>query len=122
MLKFIKDVYGGIFWKVALSGLKDCAFKDLKKNAGVSQENKSEAAATTGKPVEKEVSFGGSTMVTPKSTKKRQNPSFSAKVTASGSSLEDTLSPKTKRKVRTDCGISSSTFSRLEIEDIFVLY
>ena len=120
MLKFVKDVYGGIFWKVALSGLRDCAFKDNKKNIQATHENK-EAVATTGRPVEREVSFkGSSSIVTPKTVKKRffhqkfgkgmdgsdveggagSSSGVSPKVTATGLSLEDTLSPKTKRKVR----------------------
>ncbi|XP_048588212.1 protein unc-80 homolog isoform X2 [Nematostella vectensis] len=124
LLRYIKENYGGAFWKVAMSGLLECAFKGkpvetaevIQPTPAVTVTSKEPVVATC-KAVKKEMSIREK--MTPKATRRKffkgqktkheesdidlrsihSATSFSScKVTADGTAVKDTLSPRSKRK------------------------
>ena len=109
----MKESYGGVFWKVALSGLLDSAYKETKEKTDA---NKSSDQDTLTRSVHRKVSKFSKAERTPTSkTKRRFLQKFSRVATESSDgnssvstlpsvvespSLAMALSPRSKRKVR----------------------
>ena len=114
LLRFVKESYGGVFWKVALSGLLDSACKETKDQTDA---NKTPNQEMLTKGVVGKVQRKGTkiTKVERSKTKRKFLHKFSRVTTDSSDgntslsklpsvvdspSLEMALSPRSKRKVR----------------------
>ena len=117
LLRFVKECYGGVFWKVALSGLLDSVFKETKDQTDSSKTPEQELVAkgVTGKVQRKGTKVTKVDRSITYKTKRKFLHKFSRVTTESSDgntslsrlpsvvdspSLEMTLSPRSKRKVR----------------------
>lgn len=119
LLRYVKESYGSVFWKVALSGLLDSAYKETKDQADASKTPEQESlakgawtvvqkrVAATAK-VERTATYKAKRMflqkfarVTAESSESSSSLSQTPKLPAgaNSNSLETTLSPRSKRKV-----------------------
>ena len=115
LLRFVKETYGGVFWKVSLSGLLDSAFKETKDktdaNKTVDQDVLTRGAVAT---VQRKATKVTKVDRSGSKTKRKFLQKFSRVTTESSDgssslsklpsfvdspSLESTLSPRSKRKV-----------------------
>ncbi|KAK3733911.1 hypothetical protein QZH41_000981 [Actinostola sp. cb2023] len=121
LLRYIKDNYGGVFWKVAMSGLMDCAYKGKKEEAdAVSKSTIQTPLLNKERVAKKEGSMSKGDKMTPKTTRRKffkgqkfgrttdgsesdlralGTSSVSSNKTLDGTSLEETMSPRSKRKI-----------------------
>ena len=117
LLRFVKEYYGGVFWKVALSGLLDSAFKETKDqtDANKTLEQDTLTRRLSGKVHRKGTKVTKVERTITYRTKRKFLQKFSRVTTDSSDgssslsklpsvvdspSLEMALSPRSKRKVR----------------------
>ena len=116
----MKESYGGVFWKVALSGLLDSAYKESKDQADASKTPEQESVTKglwttvqkrtiTGTKVHRTATYKAKRIflqkfarVTTESSESSTSLSQSPKLPggANSNSLETALSPRSKRKVQ----------------------
>lgn len=115
----MKESYGSVFWKVALSGLMDSAYKETKDHAEVSKTPEQESSArgawtvvqkrvSARAKVERTATYKAKRMflqkfarITAESSESTSSLSQTPKLPAgsNSNSVETVLSPRSKRKV-----------------------
>lgn len=116
-MRFVKENYGGVFWKVALSGLLDSAFKEPKDQTDANKvpEQDTLTRGAVGKVQRKETKIAKVERTITYRTKRKFLQKFSRVTTESSDSgstsssklssvvdspsVEMALSPRSKRKV-----------------------
>jgi len=113
----VKETYGSVFWKVALSGLMDSAYKESKDQADASKTPEQESIAkgawtvvqkrvTARAKVERTATYKAKRMflqkfarVTAESSDSSLSQPPKLPAVANSNSVETVLSPRSKRKV-----------------------